>query len=132
MKLIVHYEEWKIKRASNLGNGAIHQPPLSVEAHNQVQVYLDNALRWQPPTPRPQDYYRGNINIAESDEPRVLPPLPPRHTFLVMSSLMQILIVRGLFSGLPSEDPHAQIAKLRSVRKSCVGRTDFDMNVIGL
>ena len=30
------------------------------------------------------------------------------------------------------EDPYAHIAKLRSVCKSCVGRLDLDMNVIGL
>ena len=43
-----------------------------------------------------------------------------------------MLTARGLFSGLPSEDLHAHISKLRSLYKSCVGRTDLDMNVIGL
>lgn len=37
---------------------------------------------------------------------------------------------KGFFSGLPSKDPHAHIAKLISMCNSCVGRTDFDMNVI--
>ena len=45
---------------------------------------------------------------------------------------MQILSARGLFSGLPSEDPHAHIDKVRAVCKSCVGRPDLDLDVIGL
>ena len=51
---------------------------------------------------------------------------------MVTSNLMQMLTTRGLFSGLLFEDPHAHIAKLRSVCKSCVGRPDLDMDVIGL
>ena len=51
---------------------------------------------------------------------------------MVISSLMQILIARGLFSGLPSEYPHAHIAKVRAVCKSCLGRPDMDLDVIGL
>ena len=45
---------------------------------------------------------------------------------------MQMLTARGLFLGLPSEDPHAHIAKLRSVCRSCVGSPDIDMDIIGL
>ena len=45
---------------------------------------------------------------------------------------MQMLTARGLFSGLPSEDPHDHISKVRSVCKSCVGRPDLDLDVIGL
>ena len=86
----------------------------------------------QPPAPRPQEYYRGNVNIAEFDWPFVLPPLPHGHTFMVTSSLMHMLITRVLFCRLPCEDPHAHIAKLRSVFKSCVGRPDLNMDVIGL
>ena len=51
---------------------------------------------------------------------------------MVTSSLMQMLTARGLFSGLPYEDPHAHIAKVRVVCKSCVGRPDLDLDVIGL
>ena len=51
---------------------------------------------------------------------------------MVTSSLMQMLTARGLFSGLPSEDPHAHIAKVRVVCKGCVGRPDLDLDVIGL
>ena len=50
---------------------------------------------------------------------------------MVTSSLMQMLTARGLFSGLPSEDPHAHIDKVRAVSKSCVGRPDMDLDVIG-
>ena len=51
---------------------------------------------------------------------------------MVTSSLMQMLTARGLFSGLPSEDPYAHIAKVRAQCKSCVGRPDLDLDVIGL
>ena len=45
---------------------------------------------------------------------------------------MQMVTARDLFSGLPFEDSHDHIAKLRSVCKSCVGRLDLDIDVIGL
>ena len=45
---------------------------------------------------------------------------------------MQILTARGLFSGLPFEDPHCHTAKVRAVCKSCVGRPGLDLDVIGL
>ena len=101
--------------------------PAPVDVHGQL---LPNApgeyqQRGKNPVPRPLAYYRGYDNIADSDGPLVLPPLPTGHTFVVTSSLMQILTARGLFSGLPFEDPHDQIATVRAVCKSCVGRPDL-------
>ena len=66
------------------------------------------------------------------DGPLVLPPLPTGQTFVVTSSLMQMLTAGGLFSGLPSQNPHAHIAKVWAVCKSCVGRPDLDLYLIGL
>ena len=86
----------------------------------------------QPPSARPQDYYKGKVHINVSNKPLVLPLLPPRYIFMVTSSVMQMFTVRGLFMGLPSEDTHSHIEKLRFVCKSCVGRPDLDMNVIRL
>ena len=51
---------------------------------------------------------------------------------MVTSSLMQMLTAKGLFSRLPSDDPHDHIFKLRSVCKIHVGRPDLDVDVIGL
>ena len=51
---------------------------------------------------------------------------------MVTSSMMQMLTARGLFSGLPYEEPHAHKAKVRVVCKSCVGRPDLNLDVIGL
>ncbi|XP_049378266.1 uncharacterized protein LOC125843073 [Solanum stenotomum] len=53
-----------------------------------------------------------NLNIVDSDGPLVLPPLPQGHTFVVTSSSMKMLTTRGLFAGLPADDPHAHIDKL--------------------
>ena len=63
---------------SNLGDGINRQLPSPVDAHNQVIVENpgDGALRRQPPAPLPQEYYRGNVNITNSDRPLLLPPLP--------------------------------------------------------
>ncbi|XP_069147993.1 uncharacterized protein [Solanum lycopersicum] len=92
----------------------------------------ENQQRGQNPAPRPQEYYRGYDNIADSYEPLVLRPLPPGHTFVVTSSLMEMLTTSGLFSGLPCENAHAHIAKVRAVCKSCVRRLDLDLDVIEL
>ena len=43
-----------------------------------------------------------------------------------------MLTARGLFSRLPSEDPHAHIAKVRAVCKICVGRPYLDFDVVRL
>ena len=108
------------------------QLPPPVDAHKRVIV--DNPgecnPKRQPPAPHPQEYYRGNVNITNSDGTLFLTPLPHGHTFVVTSSLMQMLTARGLFSGLPFEDTHVPIAKLKLVCKHRVGRTDLDMHVI--
>ena len=88
-------------------------PPVNV----RNRVVSDNPgegyPRRQPLVPRPQEYYSGNVNITDSDGPLVLPPLPHDHTFVVTSSLMQMLTAISLFLWLPSAEPHAHIAKLR-------------------
>ena len=85
-----------------------------------INYYLKNhregEIRRQPPTPRPQDYYRGFDNITDSDGPVFFHPLPHGHTFVVNSRLMQMLTATGLFS----------------VCKSCLGRPNLNMDVIGL
>ena len=73
-----------------------------------------------------------NINITDSGGTLLLPPLQHGQNFVVTSILMRMITARGFYLELPSEDPHAYIANLRSVCKSCVGRPDLDMDVIGL
>ena len=51
---------------------------------------------------------------------------------MISSSLMEMLTARGLFLGLPSEDPHAYIAKGKVVGKICEGRHNLNMDVIRL
>ena len=111
-----------------------HNIPAPIDVHGQLlpDAPGEHQQRGQNTIPRPQAYYRGYYIIAHSDGPLVLPTLPTGHTFVVTSSLMQMLTARGLFSGLPSEDPHAHIANVRVVCKSCVGRLDLDLDVIGL
>ena len=108
--------------------------PAPVDVHGQLLPFdpSKNQQSGQNPAPRPQEYYRGYDNIADSDGPLLLPPLPQGHTFVETSSLMQIFTAIGFFSELPSEDPHAHIDKVRAVCKSCVGRPDLNLDVIGL
>ena len=108
--------------------------PLLVDAHDPVlpEIHRVGEIRRQPPASIPQEYYKVYDNIADPDGPLVLHPLPHIYTFVVTTSLMLIFTTRGLFSGLPSDDPHAHIAKVREVSKSCVGRPDLNMDVIGL
>ena len=75
--------------------------PAPVDVHGQMlpDAPGEHPQRGQNPVPRPQAYYRGYDNIADSDGPLVLPPLPTGHSFVVTSSLMQMLTARGLFSG---------------------------------
>ena len=93
--------------------------PSPIDVHSQLlpDAPGENQQRGQNPAPRPQEYYIGYDNITDSDGPLFLPPLPPGHTFVITSILMQILTAIGLFSGLPYEDPHAHIAKERAVCK---------------
>ena len=108
--------------------------PALVDIHGQLlpDAPGENQQRGKNPVPRPQEYYRGYDNRGDSDGPLVLPPLPTGHNFVLTSSMMQMLTARGLISGLPSKDPHAHIAKVSTVCKSCVGRPDLDLDVIGL
>ena len=66
-----------------------------VDTHDPVllDIFVEDKKRRQPPAPRPQEYYRGYENIADSDGPLIFPPLPHGQTFVVTSSLMQMLIV---------------------------------------
>ena len=73
--------------------------PAPVDVHGQLlpDALVEHQQRGQNPAPRPQAYYNVYDNIADSDGPLVLPPLPTGHTFVVTSSLMQMLTSRGLF-----------------------------------
>ena len=106
--------------------------PIDVHGQMLPDALGEHQQRGQNPVPRSQAYYGGYDNIADLDGPLVFPSLPTCHTFVVTSSLMQMLTARGLFSGLPSEDPHAHIDKVRAVCKSCVGRPDLNLDIIGL
>ena len=73
--------------------------PAPVDVHDLLlyDAQGENQQIEQNPTPRLQEYYRGYDNIADSDGPPIFPPLPPGHTFVVTSSLMQMLTATGLF-----------------------------------
>ena len=104
------------------------------DAHDQLlpQNRGDGKIQRQPPAPHPQEYSRGYDNITYSDGPLVLPPQPYGYTFGVTSSLMQMLIARGLFSGLPSKDIDAHISRLRLLRMIFEGSPDINLDVIWL
>jgi len=91
-----------------VGDSVGLQPPRVGDENNQIQAenLLRDAVRvHDQPGPRLHDNYSVNFNATESNGPLVLPPLPPGHTFVVTSSLMQMLTARGLFAGLASESP---------------------------
>ena len=75
--------------------------PAPVDVHGQMlpDAPGEHQQRGLNPVPRPQAYYRGYDNIADSDGPLVLPLLPTGHTFVVTSSLMQMLTVIVCFQG---------------------------------
>ena len=64
-----------------------------VDVHGQLlpDAPGEHQQRGQNPIPWPQAYYRGYDNLVNSDGPLFLPPLPTGHTFVVTSSLMQML-----------------------------------------
>ena len=81
-----------------------HTIPATIDIHGQLlrDAMGDNQQRGQNPASRPQENYRSYDNIIDSDGALVLPLLPLGHTFVVTSSLMQMLIAKGLFLGIPS------------------------------
>ena len=119
---------------ANLAYGIKYQHPPLVDSHNLVILENpgDDVLRRQPPAPRPQEFYRVNVNITYSNGPLLLPPLPQGHTFVVTTRFMHMLTAGGLFTMLQSMYPQDHISKLRSVCKSCVGSRDLDIDIIGL
>ena len=52
--------------------------PIPVEAYDKLLAknHGEGEIRRHPPAPRPEEYYRGNLNITYSDGPLVLPFLP--------------------------------------------------------
>jgi len=76
--------------------------------------------------------YRVDHNAVGSTGAIVVPPLPLGHTFVVTSSLMQMLTSRVLFVELPLKDPYSHMSKVKSVCLSSVGRLDLDMDAIDL
>ena len=58
--------------------------PAPVDVHGQLLLDApgEHQQRGQNPAPRPQEYYRGYDNIADSDGTLVFPPLPQGHTFV--------------------------------------------------
>ena len=75
--------------------------PSPVDVHGQLlpDALGEHQQRGQNPAPRPQAYYGGYDNIADSDGLLVLTPLPLGHTFVVTSCLMQMLLLEVCFQG---------------------------------
>jgi len=76
------------------------------------------------------DNYKVNHDVVGSMGAIVVPPLPPGHTFVMTSIVMQMLTSKGLFVGLQSKDPYSHLGKVKRVFMSSVGRSDFDMDAI--
>ena len=56
--------------------------PAPVDVHGKMlpEALCEHQQRGQNPVPLPQAYCRGYDNIADSDGPLVLPPLPTGHS----------------------------------------------------
>ncbi|TMW94580.1 hypothetical protein EJD97_010064 [Solanum chilense] len=127
---------------TNLVGGITYQPPPPLDAPNQVVVVnlVDDALRRQRPVPRLKSSIGETLIslilmglLSYLLYRRVTQQFPSRIDDLEeMSADNRIWKQRLVDFGLPYEDPHAHIAKLRSVCNSCVGRLDLYMNAIGL
>ena len=102
------------------------QPLILVGANNNdpIENQLGDSLRMQPSAPH--NLMRSNANIADNNKSLFLPKLPQGLKVVVKSSLIKMLTMRGLFSGLPWKDAHARISKLRDVCEGCMRRLDLD------
>ncbi|MCF7184085.1 retrotransposon gag domain-containing protein, partial [Corynebacterium parakroppenstedtii] len=76
--------------------------------------------------------YRLNHMAMDVTDAIVLPPLPADTKFTVSSELLQMLQNRGLFTGLPSEDPHHHLQNVVFVCKSVMGTQNLSLDVVGL
>lgn len=115
------------------GDGVGLQPPQGMEGNNMVPLYNRVVTTLRPHDPqgaRLNDHGRVNMNIAESNRSLVLPTLSLGYTFIVTSILMQIFTMVGSFAGLPVDDQHSHLDRLNFVCISCIGRPDWDINVI--
>ena len=57
-----------MQNPTNIGDGLITHPQPRVDAQNCLfaENLVDDVVRMQPPIPRPQKIYKGNVNINNS------------------------------------------------------------------